>query len=57
MNHIPLSITDIADFVSAALRFLGVSVLVIAVARALAYRAGYRLGRGNCCFDIKANAK
>lgn len=57
MNHIPLSITDIADFVSAALRFLGVSVLVIAVARALAYRAGYRLVRGNCCFDIKANAK
>lgn len=57
MSQVQFAVNEVADFVSAVLYFLGASVLVLAVARALAYRAGYRLVRDNCCFDIKANAK
>lgn len=57
MNHVTLSINEIAESVSITLRYLGVTVLALSVAWALARRAGYRLVRGDNSLDIKANAK
>ena len=46
MTHNPLSINDVADLVSATLRFLGLSVLVLAVGWALFRSAGCRWPKG-----------
>lgn len=46
MSHVPHSISDIADWISVALCFLGVSVLVLAVVWVLFRSAGCRWTKG-----------